>query len=124
MLNFFLEKDKTIPYSRSIKGYKNTGLVVKDFQRDILKYYISSEKKILATKDKEQLQDVYYHYDHPVSLLFEWVLENRSRNLIRQCKYCKQYFIAKRKDVSGCCPHHNLLIRAARFRTNRKISHE
>jgi len=118
-LKILLEKDSKIPYSKSSKRYKKTGLKTNEFQKRILNKYLSRNKNMPTTKNKETLKNIYMHYDNPVAILFEYLLEINSKSLLKKCYYCEKYFVAKRKDSNGCSKHHNVLIRAKRRRLNK-----
>lgn len=105
-----MEKYPTIPYSKSTKRYKKTGLIVKEFQKDMLEHYLPHKPHDLNKYSKQSL----------LFFIFEYVIKQCSHRLIKKCAYCGNFFILKRKDSKACCSHHSMLIRSKKYREIKK----
>lgn len=111
----FTKLDSTIPYSKSSKRYKDTSLAKIEFQKRIIDDFISQAKKTPTSNDKELLKNIYQYYNHPISLLFDYLIKTNTRGLIKSCSHCKMLFVAKRKDQTACCLNHAKLSKRKRF---------
>ncbi|HEY5589049.1 MAG TPA: hypothetical protein VIK86_08845 [Candidatus Paceibacterota bacterium] len=109
-----IKLDSTIPYSKSSKKYKDTSLEKIEFQKRIINDFISQAKKTPTSNDKELLKNIYQHYNHPISFLFDYLIKTNTRELIKSCSYCKILFVAKRKDQTACCLKHAKLSKRKR----------
>jgi len=112
-----LETDPKTPYSKSERKFIN-GISVQEMQSAIIGRYLSNSKRQPIARDKANFDSIGFNYNPPIALLYEFILKNAKKNLLKRCAYadCQAYFVAKRHDATGCCQQHNKLIRAARYR--------